>query len=111
MWMCWGLQNKGEEFILDFPTYLDKYINEGLVVVKEGKRVPFKWYSLLMHLNLSHCQLYFAQGIDFETEKDGMKLPVQLWTMILSSNWEGSNLVLFENDLAYMLRKRLIHQV
>ena len=26
IWICWGYQKVGEDFILDFPTYLDKCI-------------------------------------------------------------------------------------
>ena len=41
MWICWGYQKVGEDFILDFPTYLDKCINEGLIAPKQEKQVPF----------------------------------------------------------------------
>ena len=34
MWICWGYQKVSEAFILDFPTYLDKCINEGLIALK-----------------------------------------------------------------------------
>ena len=34
MWICWGYQKVGEAFILDFPTYLDKCINKGLIALK-----------------------------------------------------------------------------
>ena len=111
MWICWGYQKVGEAFILDFPTYLDKCINEGLIALKQGKQVPFRWYSLLMHLIIFQCQDYFGHVFDLEIEKDGEKLLVQLWTTILSSDWNGENLCLFENDFAYMLRRKLIPQV
>ena len=34
IWICSGYQKVGEAFILDFPTYIDKCINEGLIALK-----------------------------------------------------------------------------
>ena len=108
MSICWGYQKVGEDFILDFPTYLDRCINEGFIALKQGKQIPFRWYSMLMYLILFKCQDYFAQGFDLEIEKDGEKLPVQLWITILSLDWEGAIMSPFENDFAYTLRRKLV---
>ena len=73
--------------------------------------MPFRWYSILMHLILFNYHYYFSQGFDLEIEKDREKLPVQLWTIIFSSNWEEANLGLFENDFFYMLRRKLVSKI
>lgn len=97
--------------ILNFPTFLEININKGLESLKDGKGIPFKWFSLFIVLFLFHNREYLSEVIDLEIETDGTQLPVQLWTTILSSNWEGANAILFGNEFSYMIRKRLMHVV
>ena len=74
--------------ILNFPTYLERNMYTGLEALKNWKMANLKWFSLLMYLILFHGRNYFEQFTDLEFERDGEPLPVQLWTIVLSSNWE-----------------------
>jgi hypothetical protein len=49
--------------------------------------------------------------MDLELQRDGVHLPVQLWSTILSQDWEGASATLFINDFVYSLRQRLKCQV
>lgn len=108
MWICWGYQRTtSNPMILNLPIYLNTPTNEGLTKIKNKERGPFRFYSFLMLFLLFQNKDYLSEVIDLELERDGVKFPIQLWTTILSQDWEGANATMFINYFSYNIRQRL----
>lgn len=89
----------------DYASYITNAIHEGLVGIKNGKvDRPFGWYSLLMHLFLFKGGDYFASGMDIVKEKDGEKILVQLWSIVLSWDREDASYLKFDKCFVSKIR-------
>ena len=67
--------------IFYFSTYLVEEIHDGLIDINKVKVVkPLCWYSMLIYMCLRKDVTFFAKEMKLELEKDGEKLPVQLWS-------------------------------
>lgn len=92
----------------DYASFIADAIHGGLIGIKNGKvDRPFGWYSLLMHLFLFKGGDYFASGLDLVKEKEGEKMPVQLWSNVLSWDREDASFLKFDKYFASKIRTLL----
>ena len=69
-----GFVEKGWRIYLRLPQIFGKVYEWGFGGDQGGEEGTFHIVFSYIHLVLFHCHDYFAQGIDLEIEKDGMKL-------------------------------------
>lgn len=92
----------------DYASFIGDAIHGGLIGIKNGKvDRPFGWYSLLMHLFLFKGGDYFASGLDLVKEKEGEKMPIQLWSTLLSWDREDASFLKFDKYFASKIRTLL----
>ena len=82
MYMMILITSFGLDVIFYFSNYLAEEIHVGLVRIAKGKmEKTFGHYSMLMHMFLFKGVTYFGKEMKLNREKDGIALPVQLWTV------------------------------
>lgn len=69
MRLCSGFQRVGSPMILNFPAYLNTHMIGAMAKIKNKGRIPFKFYSLLMHLLLFKNKDYLLEVIDLQLER------------------------------------------
>lgn len=92
----------------DYASFIVDAIHGGLVGIKNGKvDRPFEWYSLPMHIFLFKGGDYFSSGLDLIKEKEGEKMPVRLWSTVLSWDREDASFLKFDKYFASKIRTLL----
>lgn len=105
MLMIAQILNPSLAVTFDYAPYITHTIHESLIAIKNGKvNKPFGWYSLLMHLFVFKAGDYFANGMDLVKEKDGEKMPVQLWSTMLSCDREDASYMKFDKCFASKIK-------
>lgn len=105
MLMIAQILNPSLAVTFDYAPYITDAIHEGLIGIKNAKvDRPFGWYSLLMHLFLFKGGDYFAIEMDLVKEKDGEKMPVQLWSTVLSWDREDASYLKFDKCFGSKIR-------